>query len=680
MTGGRLNGVVHRLRDAAMAKHDGATDGLLLERFVAARDERAFEALLRRHGPMVLAVCQRVLHNQDDSEDAFQATFLVLARKAASIARRELLGAWLYGVAYRAALETRAARRGRERQVTTMPEPGVLDRDQAWRELRPILDQELHALSEKHRAAIVLCDLEGRSRREAAAQLGIPEGTLSSRLATARRALARRLARHGFAISGASLAALLSHGIAAAGLPVGLASATTRAATDFTLGTPAGVSAGVSADVTAISEGVMKTMMLSKLKNGLATLLVCAAVGCALLPALQPAGADDARPAGKTGAGLAQPAKGEPREQGPAPVPRPGNFQTVDSDALEALAFSRDSRFLAAGGWGREVLIWDLRHKSDEPSLALKGIGANVRRLAFSPDGKRIAAGVDQAVIHLWNTDSGKRLAELRANLPSQPDRLGNTGLVNNLAFLPGNKLLALYTFQPQNGGGEDQGCQILIWDLETRRPDLLVAQKHSSAVDVAVSPNGKHLACAQFTQGLAVWDLERRDVIWREGVRQGEFMSRVAFSPDGKRLAAGGGQTVNGPGGGVGAEGRLWLFDVQTRKREWLVEEEHNGAYNAIAFTADSKGVLTGSSGKEVRLLLPGGGTGTKAASELRRWDVATGKAVWRADGELGWFNTVTASADGQSIAGCDNAQLVLFDPATGERQRVLRKVTMGP
>ena len=181
------------------------TDGQILECFITRRDEAAFEALVRRHGPMVLGVCRRILRNTHDAEDAFQATFLVLARKAPSIGQRELVGNWLYGAAYRAALEAKAARRRvRERQVSAMPEPEAAAEAQDWVDLRPVLDQELSRLPDKYRVPVALCDLQGRTRRDVARQLGIPAGTLSGRLATARRVLASRLARVGVALSAAT--------------------------------------------------------------------------------------------------------------------------------------------------------------------------------------------------------------------------------------------------------------------------------------------------------------------------------------------------------------------------------------------------------------------------------------------------------------------------------------------
>jgi RNA polymerase sigma factor (sigma-70 family) len=248
----------------------GLTDGQLLACFIDRRDEAAFEALVRRHGPMVLGVCRRVLGTIHDAEDAFQATFLVLARKAASLRSRELVGNWLYGTAYRTALEARAVlarRRAREKQVGDMPEPQA-EPEPAWRELVPLLDQELNRLPDKYRVPVVLCELEGKSRKEVAGLLGVPEGTLSWRLAHARKLLARGLARHGLAVSGAALAESMT----SACVPRALAASTAQAA--------AGQVGAVPAQVVVLTEGVMKTMFLSKLKAFVAvTFVLCASAG-----------------------------------------------------------------------------------------------------------------------------------------------------------------------------------------------------------------------------------------------------------------------------------------------------------------------------------------------------------------------------------------------------------------
>ena len=269
MKSARVKMVVGCLRKALQP--DGClSDGELLLRYGASRDEAAFAALVRRHGPMVLGVCRRVVRHAQDAEDAFQATFLVLARKASGLRDREAVGGWLHGVAYRCALAARAVRLRRsvrEQQVEDMPHPAVApEEDRA--ELLAILDRELARLPEKHRVALVLCELEGRSRKEAARQLGLAEGTLSSRLARARTTLARRMAAHGAAITAASLAALLAGAARAACVPAPLMISTIRAA------------GGTAAPaVAALTQGVLKAMLLSKLKVAAWALAVAAAVG-----------------------------------------------------------------------------------------------------------------------------------------------------------------------------------------------------------------------------------------------------------------------------------------------------------------------------------------------------------------------------------------------------------------
>jgi RNA polymerase sigma factor (sigma-70 family) len=270
----------HLRRAALLQDGGGMTDGQLLECFLTRRDEAAFEALVRRHGPMVWGVCRRVLPHRQDAEDAFQAAFLVLVRKAASIRRRELVGNWLYGTAYRAALEAKAARKrlARERQVSTMPEPEAAEERDVSAELRPVLDRELSRLPEKYRLAVVLCDLEGRTRRDVARQLGIPAGTLSGRLTTARRMLAKRLAAYRLSLPGGLLAAVLSERAASAGVPASLVSSTVQAASGLAAG--GAVTSGlVSARVAALTEGVMKAMFLTKLKIITLALVLVATVG-----------------------------------------------------------------------------------------------------------------------------------------------------------------------------------------------------------------------------------------------------------------------------------------------------------------------------------------------------------------------------------------------------------------
>ena len=292
MAARRTSGILEHVRRAALAP-DGAgpTDGKLLERYVARRDEAAFEGLVRRHGPMVLGVCRRVLGNVADAEDAFQATFLVLVRKAASIAPRERVGNWLYGVAYHTALKARAVvvkRRRKERQAGTMDAPESPP-DEVWQKLQERLDQELHRLPDKYRVPIVLCELEGKTRKEAARQLGWAEGTVASRLSRGRVLLARRMKPHGLSLTGAALGLVLS-GRAATACPPALVVSTLKVAAAFAAGPAA--TAAIPVKVVALTKGALKAMLLAKLKfvaAVVAALAVVALGGGLLLHARSPA-------------------------------------------------------------------------------------------------------------------------------------------------------------------------------------------------------------------------------------------------------------------------------------------------------------------------------------------------------------------------------------------------------
>jgi RNA polymerase sigma factor (sigma-70 family) len=275
MTISRLSEVVPYLRKVILVR-DGAglSDGQLLELFIAHRDEDAFAALVRRHAPMVWGVCRRVLHNPQDAEDAFQAAFLVLVRKAGSVVPRHMVGNWLYGVAHQTALKARATiakRKARESQVTAMPEPEAEKKDLCG-DLSVHLDQELSRLPDKYRILIVWCDLEGKTRKEASRHLRLPEGTVASRLARARSMLARRLSRRGLVVPATALAGLVAQQAASACVPPGLVISTIKATSLLAAGHA--IAGGlVSPKVVSLTKGVLNTMLLSKLKIATAFLL-----------------------------------------------------------------------------------------------------------------------------------------------------------------------------------------------------------------------------------------------------------------------------------------------------------------------------------------------------------------------------------------------------------------------
>jgi RNA polymerase sigma factor (sigma-70 family) len=261
----------------------GVSDSGLLEQFAAQQEEATFEALVRRHGSMVWGVCRRVLRDHHDAEDAFQATFLVLARKGHTIAHRELISNWLYGVAYQTAVKarsTRARRRIREGQTTNMPEPEAVSPNMLD-DLTKLLDRELSRLPEKFRIPIVLCELEGKSHREAAEHLGWPIGTVSGRLSRAKAMLARRFSRQGVSLAAGSLAVLVAQDAASASMLTNLIASTAHAASLVMAG-QAATAGAVSANASALTKGVLKAMSLGKVKRVTLVLLAMAGAGAGI--------------------------------------------------------------------------------------------------------------------------------------------------------------------------------------------------------------------------------------------------------------------------------------------------------------------------------------------------------------------------------------------------------------
>jgi RNA polymerase sigma factor (sigma-70 family) len=265
MSRGSLNTFVHNLCEQLSASSQaGLPDAALLDRWIAQRDEAAFELLLRRHGSMVLGVCRRMLHQEQDIEDAFQATFLLLLRKAAGIRQRHALGPWLHKVAIRVALRARNART-RQPEVVVEEVTAPLEKDELlWRDMRPVLDEEINGLPDRYRLPFVLCNLEGKTNQEAADALGCPVGTILSRLHWARGRLRTRLERRGVTIGVALLALLLEQRAAPAAIPAALIETSYRA-----------VLSASSPTAVALAQGVMRSMFLTKLKWTTIVLAVC---------------------------------------------------------------------------------------------------------------------------------------------------------------------------------------------------------------------------------------------------------------------------------------------------------------------------------------------------------------------------------------------------------------------
>jgi RNA polymerase sigma factor (sigma-70 family) len=267
MTNGQPNTLVNHIRQIVAAQtFRDSSDRDLVDLFVSRHDEAAFAALVERHGPMVLGVCRRVLRCAHDAEDASQATFLVLARKAGAIRKKDSLGSWLHGVAFRVASDLKKRHARRHAGTGRLDDAADTDTvaEVTWREVQATLDEELQKLPEHYRAPLILCYLEGKARDEAAQQLGWRSGTLKNRLEGARESLRRRLVRRGIAPSVGLLSAVFTDRAAAA-MSATLALATVKSAPLAALGKAIPGSA-IPRSVVTLAEGVVNAMFMSKLK------------------------------------------------------------------------------------------------------------------------------------------------------------------------------------------------------------------------------------------------------------------------------------------------------------------------------------------------------------------------------------------------------------------------------
>lgn len=317
---------------------DNPTDRQLLERFATRRDEDAFAHLVHRHGPLVLCVCRQVLQQEQDAEDAFQAIFLVLARKARSIRSAEALPNWLYGVANRLARRMKAAALRRRTRETALVEPPPSEPGPGGEagDLGPILVEEIGRLPDKYRVPFVLCYLEGKTNEQAAQQLDCPPGAVFSRLARARERLRHRLTRRGLVVTGGVLsAALLSLSEqASAAVPQVLEVTTVREALRFAAGN-LGSPSNIPARVVTLAEWGVRAPAWPKLRlaGGLLVLAVLGAVLCGLL--LQPRPVEESIESRLQGTWAAT-----SMNKGGMPIPSPQMELTFEGDQLTLLGLS----------------------------------------------------------------------------------------------------------------------------------------------------------------------------------------------------------------------------------------------------------------------------------------------------------------------------------------------------
>jgi RNA polymerase sigma factor (sigma-70 family) len=671
-------------------------DRQLLERFVRHNDEAAFAALLRRHGPMVLHVCRRVLGRIHDAEDVFQATFLLLARKARAIRQRDSVGSFLHGVAYR--LAVRAGEQARRRQTyerraadRSRPAPSF---EAAWRELRAVLDEELQRLPARYREVLVLCYLEGQTQEEAARRLGCPLGTVRSRVARARELLQERLARRGLALSGALLATTLVANAAPAAVPPALLRPTLKAALAFASGQAAGE--GLSTPAVLIAEGGLQAMFAGRLKLVLTVALTATALAVGAGALALPGWVDRFVPG--TQAGGPQPASNNPDkpkaaedrsvrvrhgdETPPGVLRRLGSLRfrhDHGGTGWLATAFSRDGRMLAT--CAGSIRLWDpatgrLLREIDgrfwpcgsmlfspgsavlavqgekEISLLDPGTGAVLHRLrgealsrvfAFSPDGRLLATsgpssgarGGGRFEVSLWDTTTGRQVAVLS----------GHAHVVHSAAFTPDGQTLVTACYR-------NRVCR---WDVvrgELRKSFDLPLREGRTA---CLSPDGSTLAIAPPWPAPHPGDT---DSLWdtETGERRGTLASErgpsdygLAFSPDGKTLA-----TASTEAGGGRVAISLWK--VETAERITRFQVPARAAF-VLTFAPDGKTLL--SSGPEPR---------------VRLWDTATGEQLLGETGHEGAISSLSFTPDGRTlVSGADDGTLRVWDAAAGQPRREL-------
>jgi RNA polymerase sigma factor (sigma-70 family) len=648
MAGRQLNTVMQHIRRLALPPGCRLSDRELLERFISRRDEGAFAALVQRHGPMVLGLCRRVLRHDQDAEDACQAAFLVLARKAGSIRNRDCAGSWLHGVAYRIArnlsreIARRRARESPAKEISQADPAG----DLSWREVRAALDQVIDGMPERYRAPLVLCYLEGKTRDEAAQHLGWSLGTLRGRLERGRELLRSRLVRRGLTLGTALLGSSLAPQATAA-LPSNLVIATVQAA-KWTLTNPALPSSLVSAQVAVLTKGALKTMTLTKVKIAAGFLVALSALGggagALTLGTLadEPGQAQKKESPAPPKTEKAEASRERQRPEKAANTKPASGFVTATLNASAAVltvTFSPDGKVLATGGSDGNVRLWDVRTGKVLMSFGTKHSAA-IHAVMFSPDGKTLAAAgdakgkIDGPSLRVWNVATAEEQANFRGHLAPvwsvayTPDgkRLASTGddsAVRLWDVASGNEL---WTYQVEGGRSRsiaftpdgrdlwaaDQYRNLRLLEAATGKelrrialstPDELSSPAHRAVV---ISPDGKLLAtAARNDSAVSLWEAASGKELRRFLTHDKGVMS-VAFSPDGSLLAS----------AGEDRTARLW--DLATR-REVAVLKGHKDTVNSMAFSPDGSLLATGSSDKSVKLWV----------LTVKLWDSKAGRAA---------------------------------------------------
>lgn len=535
--------LLHHLR--RLSGVESESDAARLDRFARLGDQRAFAALVDKHGPMVLRVCRRVLGDAQAAEDATQATFLVLARKATAIGRTDALAGWLHGVARRVALKARAglAPRGQPLRAADVPADKHSDplADLSVRELLAIIDEEVDRLPSEYRLPVLLCCLEGISQDEAARRLGWTPGSVKGRLERGRKRLHARLARRGIVPAAAFAAMEVCRAAATAALPAGLASATIQAAVTFAGGP--GVIGPASTEAARLAAKILGGAGTGNLKLGLALLLVLGLTAFGASALTQRTPGEPPAPSNAVGEPIVSPV--EPKER----VDRLG-------DPLPAGALLR---------------LGTLRHRDISGMFGTRLLLSDGKTLLFSgPNDVR-------AELHWMDTTTG-RITE------SWPAPKGLTAC----GFAPDGRL-ALFA-------GD---TTLRLWDLTTRKEVRAFESKGklNGQVNAAFAPDGHVVVTtisANGTPGLVrVWDVKIGRQLWelgKWGAFTGQFMA--GFLPDGQTLVF-----------LDHANNRVSLRDRMTGRVLRSFDTMPTAESRSSGLSPDGKALLMGTSGPSVRV-----------------------------------------------------------------------------
>jgi RNA polymerase sigma factor (sigma-70 family) len=647
--------ILNSLRRLVRAQR-AADDRELLDRVAAGHDEAAFAEVLRRHGPLVWAVCRRVLRQEQDVEDAFQATFVVLARKAGSFRIRASLASWLYGVAYRVAVRARAddARRRRHEAAATAP-LNVATFDLHWDDVRAVLDEELARLPEQYRAPLILCYLEGQTQDEAARALGWSNGTLHGRLQRGRERLRARLARRGISLSAALLACTLAADTTAAP-PLELVRAALRATAGHLPERVAALAAGAGRGV-VWSWGKLAAPVLL-------TVAVLAGVGVLAYPDGR---AEPTQPSPDTAAAPATDEKklgdrnGDPLPDGA--VARLGTVRWRHGERVKWVDFSPDGKKLATASWDGTLGLWEVA--TGKRLCTFRGHKGFVNCVRFTPDGKKLISGAEDN-IRLWDASTGAELRQFK-----------HAGWVWQVALSRDGKMLAGHT-------NSTPGGSITLWDVGTGQNlrDLEFADNQDGVMSLAFSPDGKKLLSGG-DRVLRTFDVttgKQLDVF-----AAGGQMRSLAFAPDGKTFAVGRHDPV----------ARIYDAEKLTEIQEL---PGHQFLVGSLVYSPDSKTLFTADGGKTVRLwdvatgkkqreiisddlvecvtVSPDGATLATGSlgSTIRLWDAATGKRMENIGGHQSWLTCVAFADASKTVVSVDmTGSIRLWDAATGkERPRL--------